>query len=492
VTDSVTDSVTDFFESCYDQEKKTLDFPIQWIQVSRKVGDDNFIQMLNNWIEENKIPLPDIGHSREDAIKDFQKLIGVGALTPPKPLMRREGKGGKEGGREGKWSDSNYSGEEEYGTNMSLPLLSFSPWTHFLDYNSPPITFSLANFPNIKQEMLSQEVQQPRQNMETKKGGSKGGVPPSLLIGISLSGNACTHYFNTPYRMKTQGLKNKSVEQIWGDKVCRRRALNMLKTKAKYNRSVNSAAFLNILMNYGCSATNFKPSVAKTIYQMFGAKKIYDFSAGWGDRLIAALATPGVELYVGTDPNTNNHPLYDSILKTLDEPSEQLISQYKIPNSNNSQRRTEACLHFLRAEDFYPAEIYGQNFDLVFTSCPYFNLEQYAAKTDCEDDQCWKKYPEVEMWLNKFLFAALQNAIDCLRPGGILAINIADFVKTDKRTKLCEPMNRFLLSTKSCDYCGCIGMKLHKRYGNYIKDKSGVHAEPIWIWRKNLTAASYA
>jgi hypothetical protein len=454
------DETIEFFESCYNPKRKTLNFPIEWIQYFNKIGGDNFIGLLNEWIEENRIPLPDIGHTLDDALVDFFKLGALGGTPSFNPPGKVE------------HNVNYYYNDENQMEDKNTSMIEDSiPWTHFLDYSTPRITFPLSRFPYFSKSKETKEIKQYNQSKTNSIGGLKGGVAP--LIRISLAGNACAHYFNTPYRMKTRGLKSKSVAEIWIDKPFRHRALNMLRTKARYNRSINSAAFLNILMNKGCSATNFKPSVAKTIYQVFNAKKIYDFSTGWGDRLIAAMATPGVRLYVGTDPNTDNHSLYTKILKTLDEPSSEMV-----------ENRTEVALHFEKAEDFHPAEIYGNDFDLVFTSCPYFNLEKYGAGTQDEDDQCWKKYPEVDQWLQKFLFSALTNALNCLKPGGVLAINIADFLKADKRTSLCEPMNKFLLSTKLVDYCGCIGMKLHKRYGNYIKDKDGVHAEPIWIWRK--------
>lgn len=414
------DFLDNFFESCYDEKRGTLDFPLEWIKHFNDYGGDEFIERLNEWIEENKIPLPEVGHDEAGALQDFEKLKHLDALT----LFRSVDE-----------TSLHHDSKES-----KSPRLTSGGWSHFLDYQFPEISSKQAiGFPHIA---------------------------------ISLAGNVCSHYFNTPYRMKTCGLKSKSVLGVWNDPPFRLRALQMLKTKAKYPRKISSAAFLNILMNKGCSATNFKPSVAKAIYQLFGARKIYDFSAGWGDRLIAAMATDGVELYVGTDPNTDNRSLYTDILKTL----------ARSPSKSKHGGKATASLHYEPAEDFHPAEIYGDDFDLAFTSCPYFNLEKYAAGTVDEKKQCWKKYSTVELWLNGFLFPALSNAIDCLKPGGFLAINLADFLKGDKRTTLCDPMNEFL-STR-CAFCGCIGMTLHKRYGNYIKEKAGVHAEPIWIWQK--------
>src|SRR5438045_9313998 len=98
-------------------------------------------------------------------------------------------------------------------------------------------------------------------------------------------------------------------------------------------------------------------------------------------------------------------------------------------------------VHPEAAEEFRPALTYGADFDLAYTSTPYFNCERYAAGTEHESLQSWKRYPTVEEWIRGFLFPALDNAIECLRAGGLLAINIADFMSNGQRYQLCDPMN---------------------------------------------------
>ena len=60
--------------------------------------------------------------------------------------------------------------------------------------------------------------------------------------------------------------------------------------------------------------------------------------------------------------------------------------------------------------------------DVVFSSPPYFVQERYS------DDaaQSWKRYPDEESWLNGFMGTTLDNCAYCLKPGGVLAINIAN------------------------------------------------------------------
>ena len=56
-------------------------------------------------------------------------------------------------------------------------------------------------------------------------------------------------------------------------------------------------------------ATQFKPVVAKAIYDMTNAKTVLDTSCGWGDRLAGFFASDAEEYY-GCDPNPNTYARY--------------------------------------------------------------------------------------------------------------------------------------------------------------------------------------
>ena len=47
--------------------------------------------------------------------------------------------------------------------------------------------------------------------------------------------------------------------------------------------------------------TQFKPSLALTVLQLLRAKRVLDFSAGWGDRLLGAIAHSELERYLVSD-----------------------------------------------------------------------------------------------------------------------------------------------------------------------------------------------
>jgi hypothetical protein len=61
--------------------------------------------------------------------------------------------------------------------------------------------------------------------------------------------------------------------------------------------------------------TQFKPTLFVTLIQFFQAKNVLDTSAGWGDRLIAALAAN--VSYTGIDPAPALHMCYKDKNETL-------------------------------------------------------------------------------------------------------------------------------------------------------------------------------
>jgi hypothetical protein len=160
---------------------------------------------------------------------------------------------------------------------------------------------------------------------------------------------------------------------------------------------------------------NFRVSVALTILRLFQVKKWLDISAGWGDRLIAAIGH-GVDLYVGVDPNNALHPLYKNIISTLVEPSKQK--------------------NFVLINDgFESANIPRHDYDIVFSSPPFFDLETYSS--DSKDSLV--SHPSIEDWYNNFLIASIKKAYDNLIVGGHLVLYMGDC----KNIKYVDKMAQF-------------------------------------------------
>ena len=156
--------------------------------------------------------------------------------------------------------------------------------------------------------------------------------------------------------------------------------------------------------------TNFKPSLAKHIINFFGAKKVLDFSAGWGERMLGALAA-GVEEYLAFDPNLTLQAGHSLALRTHGTAQQQQLFAIRYEPFESSN---------LSPEDFTA--------DLVFTSPPFFNLEVYTT-AEHSRGQSIQSHKGVSSWLVKFLFQALKKAWSCLSRGGHMALHYSDTTK---------------------------------------------------------------
>ena len=205
-------------------------------------------------------------------------------------------------------------------------------------------------------------------------------------------------------------------------------------------------------------ASQFRPSAAKAVYDLFEAKNILDFSAGWGDRLCGFLASDAVS-YTGVDPNK------DAVAKYCD-----MLDYFY---TDRDVTIFNEC-----AEDVD----YGDKmFDLVFTSPPYFDLERYTT----ESNQSWKRYKKLDAWLEGFLFKSIEKTWNHLEKDGHLIINISDVYCHHTINKICDPMNDFIDTLANSEYIGCCGYQMMKRPNSKsLKGKSGKFAEPVWIWKK--------
>ena len=222
------------------------------------------------------------------------------------------------------------------------------------------------------------------------------------------------------------------------------------------------------LRKYICS--QFKPNVAKALYEMMGAKVILDFSAGWGDRLAGFYAS-SAKTYIGIDPRKENHPIYREQINFYDK------------NLGWFEEKKSVYLYESPAEDWDNSE-WVNKVDLVFTSPPYFNTERYSY----DETQSWVRYKDINSWNENFLHKALDNVWGTLKSGGYMVVNIADIYQRSKQSyvKICEPMVDYMKQKQDCIFEGAIGMELSVRpadRGIDENDKSKF-AEPCWIFKK--------
>lgn len=211
--------------------------------------------------------------------------------------------------------------------------------------------------------------------------------------------------------------------------------------------------------HYEC--TEFRVTHICAFIDLWHPKNILDFSSGRGARLIGALSREDqIDRYVGVDPDPHVHPIYD-----------QMIARFA---------KTPGKFCMIQAP-FESDEIkVTADYDLVFTSPPYFDLEIYNN----DPAQSIVKYPGLKEWLEKFMYPSLTKAWRALRSGGRLALILNDPANNvypdNKAPKYTENAVRFchsLAKQSGGMYEGVIS------YAGFEKNKPR-SPQPVWIWRK--------
>ena len=277
---------------------------------------------------------------------------------------------------------------------------------------------------------------------------------------------ACGSYgFKSPIDRWNQG------DNIWGVFGPIWRGIN---TEKELSAGVYMSAFR--LGTY--IATQFKPTAAKTIYEMTDAKTVLDTSMGWGDRLTAFYASNATH-YIGCDPNPNTFVRYKKMIEFYDK-------------LTGGKKTTQ--IYNCGAEDMPWDEI--NNVDCAFTSPPYFSTERYNEGGEKEELQSWAKFNEYDAWRDEFYLPVAQNSFDSLSDTGVLMVNILDPKVKGKRYRSGDELVDMLLP----NFMGQVGMRIMQRPqgaavfkdedGNFDKtamDKfmNQIYIENIWYFSKD-------
>lgn len=197
------------------------------------------------------------------------------------------------------------------------------------------------------------------------------------------------------------------------------------------------------------SVSNFRPSVAKYIYNTFGNKGVvWDMCAGWGGRLFGFLASD-CYTYIGTEPSSLT---YDGLCN--------------IKNDFNYIKKN-VNLYKKGSETFTPDE---NTVDLCFTSPPYFDTEKYSD----ESTQSYIKYETLNDWTNGYFKTTINNCYTALKQDGVLIINISNTPKYN------------LLEADTIKVAKDIGFDLIDTYYLILSSIAGkgIKTEPIFIFKK--------
>ena len=203
--------------------------------------------------------------------------------------------------------------------------------------------------------------------------------------------------------------------------------------------------------------TNFNLTVMVSILKLLKPSRVLDPSAGWGDRLIGAIAYNKCE-YTGVDPSNCMEPIYKEIINTLVPRNDR--SRYNVIKNG--------------FENVNPSQSY---YDLVFTSPPFFDFELYEKS----ETQSVEKFNTLDKWLNGFLFPLIQKSYNSLIIGGYLGLYISDYTNVYFTKDMFNYIKEQIIGF---EYCGDINfyntstnIKNNKIKNNKIR--------VIYFWKKN-------
>ena len=268
--------------------------------------------------------------------------------------------------------------------------------------------------------------------------------------------NDVSNYFHQELRLNCSSYSFKSPLDVWYNGTAKDiwrclgpmwRGINGMKSVMVDGReelrggALTDKSYVSAFRLQTYIATQFKPNVAKTIYQMTNAKKVLDTSCGWGDRLAGFFASDAEE-YIGCDPNPNTFKQY--------------LKQIEVYNSFLAKPK-KITIYNCGAEDLPWDTI--NDIDCAFTSPPYFSTERYNEGGDKEENQSWKKFDEYSKWRDDFYLPVSKNTFNSLSPTGHMFINIMDPTIKGKRYFSSDE----LVDSLKDYFVGQIGMRIMQR-----------------------------
>ena len=265
-------------------------------------------------------------------------------------------------------------------------------------------------------------------------------IPPKQSDLTSNAGNKYLDSFFFPYRLDTVGRHKMSFYDFhFNDKVqhnkewIKRLMDSLIKKGTPYEKAEYSAFNL-----YFSAISSFKPLNAAYVYGKYNPTSVLDFSAGWGGRLLGAMLYEGMQ-YTGFDTNTE-----------LRKPYKEMIDDLGV--------KDRARIIF---KDSSKVDYSKYNYDMVFTSPPYYTIEKYQNMPD---------YESYEDWVEKFLKPVVTNTYKYMKTGHYI-LNIPKTIYPDVRKILGKATSSFPLA-------------MNIRNATIKGKKQKTYSEKVYVWKK--------
>lgn len=232
----------------------------------------------------------------------------------------------------------------------------------------------------------------------------------------------------------------------------------------------NIKKFLQNSGKYARKVSNFDPQNAQEIYFRYHdiyekQLNILDTSCGFGSRMLSVVLN--AHNYYGTDPNTKlNNKLHEmfEFLKKYD------YTRNMFFDSNIDIRCQGSEIHIPE---------WDNRMDVMFTSPPYFKLEEYTK----EETQSTIKFDDYKLWVQGFVNPTVSNIHKYLKVGGVAMINIKNLTNGKKEKLYDDFYNAFI--SNGFEYIETFSME-HQNTKSYAinSDYELDTSEPIMAFRK--------
>jgi hypothetical protein len=232
----------------------------------------------------------------------------------------------------------------------------------------------------------------------------------------------------------------------------------------KYDTNVTPVKVFGGLRLTSSVATNFKTMYAKAIFEHFTPENgtVFDFSCGFGGRMLGALSSKKNLTYLGVEPATETFNNLNTLGKHIEKATGR-ENIFKIVKKGS--------------EDVNLPE---NSIDFAFSSPPYFDLEVYSD----EETQCYNRYPSLEDWFEGYVRLTIRNIYKALKPNSYYAVNIADFKIGSKHVQYVQKWIDISIE-EGFTFDREIAMQLQRRRGSGHTEKANApKKEGIFVFKK--------
>ncbi len=265
------------------------------------------------------------------------------------------------------------------------------------------------------------------------------------------AGHKIWKHFSPHYYTATDGKKPSMFDAFNNDKLLMKAIRNRLGITYKETFLINGNVIKQgFRAGRFCSQVSvFNSIIAKLIYDRYTRPNdtVYDFSMGFGQRLLGAMSCENNLTYIGVDPWNKVVPSLKKIAK--------FINKY------------DKCeLYRIGAEKFCPEDLHN-TIDLAFSSPPYFDIEIYEKnKSQANMGRTYAQF------INEWWLKVAQNIHKLLKIGGKLALNM--------KKNMLEDMQKVLLNN-GFEYVETLFIRSSRKHMNNGQDYVD---EPIAIFKK--------